>query len=233
MSSNSTADGRFSIARQLRTRHQSRHCPGAGAEPRRHRAAAAAGRRPQHRRHGDKKLARPDDGRAPLFARQVARRAVHVQLRDAGSDRCRSPASTASARSRCSAAATMPCAVWLDPDRLQSLGLTATDVTSALQGQNIQVASGVLDQPPAAHQGAFQIAVQTLGRLANPEEFGSIVVKQTPGAVVRLKRCRQDRAGRARLFVELLPRSRSGSRARHFPASGLECARRPRKASAS
>jgi hydrophobe/amphiphile efflux-1 (HAE1) family protein len=77
--------------------------------------------------------------------------------------------------------------IWLDPDRLQSLGLTATDVTAALQGQNIQVASGVLDQPPVAHQGAFQIAVQTLGRLANPEDFGSIVVKETPGAVVRLK----------------------------------------------
>ena len=77
--------------------------------------------------------------------------------------------------------------VWLDPDRLQSLGLTANDVTNALQGQNIQVASGMLDQPPVAQQGAFQIAVQTLGRLADPEEFGSIVVKQTPSAVVRLK----------------------------------------------
>src|ERR1700743_3165316 len=39
--------------------------------------------------------------------------------------------------------------IWLDPDRLQSLGLTATDVTGALQAQNIQVASGVLDQAPA------------------------------------------------------------------------------------
>src|SRR5580658_8021347 len=77
--------------------------------------------------------------------------------------------------------------IWLDPDRLQSLGLTASDVTNALQGQNIQVASGVLDQPPVAHPGAFQIAVQTLGRLDNPDEFGSIVVKQTPGAVVRLR----------------------------------------------
>jgi hydrophobe/amphiphile efflux-1 (HAE1) family protein len=76
--------------------------------------------------------------------------------------------------------------VWLDPDRLQSLGLTATDVTSALQAQNIQVASGMLDQPPTARPGAFQVAVQTLGRLADPSEFGSIVVKETPGAVVRL-----------------------------------------------
>ena len=77
--------------------------------------------------------------------------------------------------------------IWLDPDRLQSLGLTAGDVVLALQGQNIQVASGVLDQPPVDKQGAFQIAVQTLGRLANPDEFANIVVKQTPGAVVRLK----------------------------------------------
>src|SRR6266849_6627117 len=42
--------------------------------------------------------------------------------------------------------------IWLDPDRLQSLGMTANDVTAALQGQNIQVASGVLDQPPTANQ---------------------------------------------------------------------------------
>jgi hydrophobe/amphiphile efflux-1 (HAE1) family protein len=77
--------------------------------------------------------------------------------------------------------------VWIDPDRLQSLGMTATDVVNALQGQNLQVASGMLDQPPTAHQGAFQIAVQTLGRLADPDEFASIVIKETPGAVVRLK----------------------------------------------
>src|SRR6476619_2787892 len=38
--------------------------------------------------------------------------------------------------------------VWLDPDRLQSLGLTAADVTLALAGQNVQVASGNLNQPP-------------------------------------------------------------------------------------
>src|ERR1700704_4073244 len=67
--------------------------------------------------------------------------------------------------------------IWLDPDRLQSLGLTATDVVLALQGQNLQVASGVLDQPPSPNQGAFQIAVQTLGRLANPDQFANIVVK--------------------------------------------------------
>jgi hydrophobe/amphiphile efflux-1 (HAE1) family protein len=77
--------------------------------------------------------------------------------------------------------------IWLDPDRLQSLGMTATDVTLALQGQNIQVASGVLNQQPMEHAGAFEVAVQTLGRLADPDEFSNIVVKQMPGALVRLK----------------------------------------------
>jgi hydrophobe/amphiphile efflux-1 (HAE1) family protein len=77
--------------------------------------------------------------------------------------------------------------VWLDPDRMQSLGLTAADVTTALQGQNIQVASGLLNQPPMPQPGAFQVSVQTLGRLADPEQFANVVVKQTPNAVVRLK----------------------------------------------
>src|SRR3989440_2433870 len=77
--------------------------------------------------------------------------------------------------------------IWLDPDRLQSLGMTATDVTLALQGQNVQVASGVVNQPPVEQPGAFQIAVKTLGRLAEPAEFGNIIVKQTPNAVVRLR----------------------------------------------
>jgi hydrophobe/amphiphile efflux-1 (HAE1) family protein len=77
--------------------------------------------------------------------------------------------------------------VWLDPDRLQSLGMTAGDVTAALQGQNIQVASGLLNQPPVDRPGAFQVPVQTLGRLADIEQFSNVVVKQTANAVVRLK----------------------------------------------
>ena len=77
--------------------------------------------------------------------------------------------------------------IWIDPDRLQSLNLTATDVTQALAAQNVQVASGVLNQPPVPNQLAFQIAVRTLGRLSDPAEFSNIVIKQTPTAVVRVK----------------------------------------------
>src|SRR5271156_2569025 len=109
--------------------------------------------------------------------------------------------------------------VWLEPDRLQSLGLTAADVTGALQGQNIQVASGILDQPPVAQPGAFQIAVQTLGRLADPNEFASIVVKQTPTAVVRLRDVAK---------VELAAQDySSNSYLDHYPAVALAIFQRP------
>ncbi len=77
--------------------------------------------------------------------------------------------------------------VWLQPDRMQSLNITALDVTQALQGQNVQVASGVLNSPPVANQLAFQVAVRTLGRLSDPDEFANVVVKQTANAVVRIK----------------------------------------------
>jgi hydrophobe/amphiphile efflux-1 (HAE1) family protein len=77
--------------------------------------------------------------------------------------------------------------VWLDPSRLQTLNLTALDVTAALQAQNIQVASGVLNAPPVPEQLAFQVAVRTLGRLSDPAEFNNIVIKQTPDAVVRIR----------------------------------------------
>ncbi|MBS9475663.1 efflux RND transporter permease subunit [Ancylobacter radicis] len=77
--------------------------------------------------------------------------------------------------------------VWLDPLKLQALSLTATDVTAALEAQNLQVASGVLNSPPVEKQLAFQVAVRTLGRLSTPEEFGNIVVRQSGNAVVRLR----------------------------------------------
>ena len=68
--------------------------------------------------------------------------------------------------------------VWLHPDRIAAYGMTASDVVSALQANNVQVAAGVLDQPPMKHQGAFQLNVETQGRLLTPQEFGNIVVKR-------------------------------------------------------
>ena len=77
--------------------------------------------------------------------------------------------------------------IWLDPGRLQSLSLTSQDVITAIQGQNVQVASGVLNQPPVKDPLAFQVTVQAQGRLSDPDQFRNIVVKQTGGGIVRLK----------------------------------------------
>ncbi len=79
--------------------------------------------------------------------------------------------------------------VWLDPDRLAKLGLTATDVQGAIAEQNVQVAAGKIGQSPAPAGTAFEMQVNAVGRLATPEQFGDIVVRADPagGSVVRLR----------------------------------------------
>jgi HAE1 family hydrophobic/amphiphilic exporter-1 len=67
--------------------------------------------------------------------------------------------------------------IWLDPEKVAARNLTAGDVVAALQAQNVQVSAGVLNQPPIATSGAFQLNVQTLGRLVDPSAFRDIVVK--------------------------------------------------------
>jgi hydrophobe/amphiphile efflux-1 (HAE1) family protein len=74
--------------------------------------------------------------------------------------------------------------IWLDPDKTATRNLMASEVVSALQSQNVQVASGVLNQPPTQGQGAFQLNVETLGRLVDPRQFGNIIVKNDPGGRV-------------------------------------------------
>jgi len=70
--------------------------------------------------------------------------------------------------------------VWLDPGKMAARGLTAEDVVAALRAANLQVAAGAINQPPAMSPGAFQLAVQTLGRLTDVEQFGDIVVRADP-----------------------------------------------------
>ncbi|HEY2048375.1 MAG TPA: multidrug efflux RND transporter permease subunit [Caulobacteraceae bacterium] len=78
--------------------------------------------------------------------------------------------------------------VWIDPDRAAARGLTGDDIVNALRAHNIQVAAGAVGQPPL-HRGsaAFQVNVDTLGRLSTPEEFGNIVIKSdSTGRVTRV-----------------------------------------------
>jgi multidrug efflux pump len=78
--------------------------------------------------------------------------------------------------------------IWLDPNRISALGLTAGEVVQALRSQNVQVAGGVLDRPPSAQQGAYEIGVQLLGRLTDPAQFGDVLIKNADeGRLVRVR----------------------------------------------
>ena len=78
--------------------------------------------------------------------------------------------------------------IWLDPEKTQARNLTAGEVVAALQAQNVQVASGVLNQPPVPEPGAFQLNIETLGRLIDTRQFRNIVVKTEPdGRVTRIR----------------------------------------------
>jgi len=67
--------------------------------------------------------------------------------------------------------------IWLEPDKVAANNLNGSEVLSALRAQNLQVSAGILNQPPAPGQEAYQINVEALGRLSTPEQFGDIVVK--------------------------------------------------------
>jgi hydrophobic/amphiphilic exporter-1 (mainly G- bacteria), HAE1 family len=88
--------------------------------------------------------------------------------------------------------------LWLDPVRMASRGLTATDAVSALQEQNVDVAAGQVGQPPIKAGQEFQISVRAIGRLTEASQFENIILKtNADGTLVRLKD-----VGRAELGAE-------------------------------
>ena len=88
--------------------------------------------------------------------------------------------------------------LWLDPERMASRALTATDVVNALEEQNVEVAAGQVGQPPIQVGQQFQISVRAIGRLTEPSEFENIILKANgDGTLVRLKD-----VGRAELGAE-------------------------------
>jgi hydrophobe/amphiphile efflux-1 (HAE1) family protein len=78
--------------------------------------------------------------------------------------------------------------VWLDPEKVASRNLTASEVVAAIRAANLQVAAGSINQPPASSPGGFTLSVHTLGRLTTEEEFENIVVRaEESGQVIRIK----------------------------------------------
>ncbi|WP_138761465.1 efflux RND transporter permease subunit [Pseudomonas lactis] len=77
--------------------------------------------------------------------------------------------------------------LWLDPDLIAARGLTAGDVIAAVREQNVQVAAGSVGQSPDS-TAAFQVTVNTLGRLTDEEQFGDIIIRTGDnGQVTRLR----------------------------------------------
>jgi multidrug efflux pump len=78
--------------------------------------------------------------------------------------------------------------LWLDPDRLSSLGLSAYDVVTAIREQNMQVAAGHIGQQPAATGQPLELPITTVGRLTDPAEFEDIVLRSdADGRKVRIR----------------------------------------------
>src|SRR3954463_8027679 len=78
--------------------------------------------------------------------------------------------------------------VWVNPSKMATLGVTATDITNAIQAQNRQNPSGTLGQPPVASGVELQYPVNAAGRLVEPQQFGDIVLRaQADGALLRIR----------------------------------------------
>src|SRR6185312_12396527 len=78
--------------------------------------------------------------------------------------------------------------VWLDPGKVASRGLTATDVVNAIREQNVQVAAGVVGAPPMPVPVDYQLSVNARGRLLDEKEFGDIILKAgADGEITRLR----------------------------------------------
>ena len=79
--------------------------------------------------------------------------------------------------------------LWLDPEKMATLNLTAGDVVAAIEQQNAQVAAGQIGQPPVPRGQVFQYTMTTLGRLADAEQFADMILKtDAAGRIVRMQR---------------------------------------------
>jgi HAE1 family hydrophobic/amphiphilic exporter-1 len=77
--------------------------------------------------------------------------------------------------------------LWVDPKKLADNNLTAGDVVTALQGQNVQVAAGSIGAPPTNGNQPYEYSVRAIGRLTSSTEFANIILRTTPdGGFVRV-----------------------------------------------
>ncbi len=78
--------------------------------------------------------------------------------------------------------------LWVKPDQLAKLGIAVTDIVNAVQAQNTVNPAGQVGGEPAPSDQQFTYSVLAQGRLTSPEQFGNVIVRETPdGGIVRVK----------------------------------------------
>ena len=78
--------------------------------------------------------------------------------------------------------------IWLNPSKMASLKISAEEVISAIESQNVQVAAGLIGGPPTKGNQSFQYTVETQGRLTSVKQFENIIVRSSPtGAYVKIR----------------------------------------------
>jgi HAE1 family hydrophobic/amphiphilic exporter-1 len=79
--------------------------------------------------------------------------------------------------------------VWIKPDQVAKLGVTVSDITRAIQQQNVIAPAGQIGGPPAPEGTDFTYVVRTKDRLETAEQFGDVIIKSddTTGSIIRLK----------------------------------------------
>ena len=177
----------------------------------------------RHRRHGAQELARHADGDPPQLARRLAatsstsRNYATLQVRDVLA-RLDGVGDV-----RVFGARDYAMRIWLDPEKVAARNLTAGDVVAALRAQNVQVASGVLDQPPVAAAGRLPAQRQDARPAARRRASSSNIVVKTDedGRVTRVARRRPRRARRRRTT----PPTATSTSAPAVPLADLPAAR--------
>jgi len=100
--------------------------------------------------------------------------------------------------------------VWLNPEKVASLGLNASDIVNAIRAQNVQVASGAIGQQPLSSPAPFELQINAKGRLVTEEEFGNIVIKTgSRGEKVLLKQVARVELGASEFALRSLLNNKS------------------------
>ncbi|HVI45315.1 MAG TPA: multidrug efflux RND transporter permease subunit [Chitinophaga sp.] len=102
--------------------------------------------------------------------------------------------------------------IWLNPEKMAALNLTAGDIARAIQEQNQQVPAGSVGAPPISSHQAFEYTVSVKGRLATSEEFGNVVIGTSKtGALVRLRDVARITLGSFTYAIEAKADGKTGS----------------------